>query len=176
MKKHVTVLSFFLLFHAGIAQTADPCSTPEAAQFDFWLGTWSGIYSDTLKPVLNIISKPIGNCLIEENFFDPNNSFRGKSLSAYNAKTKKWQQTWVDNTGAYISLTGEFNDGKMQLFNEMIKADGKKIIQRMLYFNITDTSFDWSWEASADNGITWATNWKIHYKRMEAKKGKYSKN
>lgn len=176
MKPLLTALGFFLFLHTITAQNANPCSTPEAAQFDFWIGIWHGFYSDTLKPALNIISKPIGNCLIEENFSDPNNSFKGKSMSAYNATTKKWQQTWVDNTGAYIALTGEFKDGKMQLFNEVVKPDGKKTLQRMLYFNITDKSFDWSWDASTDNGITWTTNWKIHYKRIEMKEGKHSKH
>ncbi len=148
-------------------QQHDPCNTAEAAQFDFWLGTWDAVYSDTLKPGLNIISKPIGNCVIEENFYDPNNGYRGKSFSVYNPATKKWQQTWADNQAGYIVLTGEFKDGKMQLNTEEIAANGKKTMKRMIYYNITEKSFDWNWEASTDEGKTWTVNWKIHYKRVK---------
>jgi hypothetical protein len=171
MKNILLGISLLFIFNSMSAQTPNThaCNSPEAAQFDFWLGTWEGYYSDTLKPALNIISKPIGNCVIEENFSDPNNGFLGKSFSVYNPKTKKWQQNWVDNQAGYLTLTGEFKDDKMQLNTEVVKPDGSKILQRIIYFNITADSFDWNWEASTDDGKTWTVNWKIHYKRLKAK-------
>lgn len=167
MKNNLSLLFFLLCFLAGHAQkpSVSACLAPEANQFDFWLGEWDAIYSDTLKPAFNKIVKPYDNCIIEENFSDPNTGFKGKSVSGYNPKTKKWQQTWVDNQGAYIALTGEFKDGKMQLNNEILKPDGKKVLQRMLFYNITRDSFDWSWDSSTDQGKTWTVNWKIHYVR-----------
>jgi hypothetical protein len=169
MKNIVLGISLLFICHSLHAQTPNKnaCSSPEAAQFDFWIGIWEGYYSDTLKPAQNIISKPIGNCVIEENFSDPNNGYLGKSFSVFNPKTKKWQQNWVDNQGGYITLTGEFTDGKMQLNTEVVKPDGSKILQRMIYYNIAADSFDWNWEASTDEGKTWMVNWKIHYKRMK---------
>ena len=169
MKNNLLFISLFFACSLCFAQKppVTNCSAPEAGQFDFWLGGWDAFYSDTLKPAYNKIVKPYDNCVIEENFYDPNTEFKGKSVSAYNSKTKKWQQTWVDNQGAYIALTGEFKDSKMQLNNEIMKADGKKILQRMLFYNISKESFDWSWEASTDDGKTWTVNWKIHYVRKK---------
>ena len=166
------ILFFFILFSGfSICKAQKPpvtaCSQPEADQFDFWIGEWDAIYSDTLKPAFNRIVKPYNNCIIEENFSDPNTGFKGKSVSGFNPKTKKWQQTWVDNQGAYIALTGEFKDGKMQLNNELLKADGKKVLQRMLFYNIEKDSFDWSWDSSTDEGKSWTVNWKIHYVRKK---------
>jgi hypothetical protein len=169
MKNILLGISLLFICNSMSAQTPNKnaCNSPEATQFDFWLGTWEGYYSDTLKPALNSITKPIGNCVIEENFKDPNNGFLGKSFSVFNPQTKKWQQTWVDNQAGYITLTGEFKDGSMQLNTEVLKPNGSKVWQRMIYFNIKDDSFDWNWEASTDEGKTWTVNWQIHYKRMK---------
>src|SRR5207253_2826782 len=82
-----------------------PCSAPEASQFDFWVGDWIATWGDTLHGT-NHIEKIFGNCTVHENFSDPNSNFLGQSWSVYNANYKQWQQTWVDNQGGYITLTG----------------------------------------------------------------------
>jgi len=43
----------------------------------------------------------------------------------------------------------------------------EKMTNRMVYYNIKQDSFDWSWEASTNGGKTWKQNWLIHYKRMQ---------
>ena len=43
---------------------------------------------------------------------------------------------------------------------------GSDIILRMVYYNITNGSFDWDWEKSTDNGKNWNIMWKIHYTRI----------
>jgi hypothetical protein len=53
----------------------------------------------------------------------------------------------------------------MILGREFQKADGTKIMQRMVFKNITPNSFDWSWEASKDGGKTWQVQWPIKYTR-----------
>jgi len=145
---------------------APPCSAPEASQFDFWLGEWDLTHSDTIH-ASNTVAKPLGNCVVEENFRDPSNKYSGRSWSVYSPQLKKWQQTWVDDQGAYLDLTGEFKDGKMQLNREYIGPKGKKVMQRMIYYNITKDNFDWNWEMSTDEGATWTVNWKIHYQRKK---------
>ena len=99
-------------------------------------------------------------------FNDPASNFIGKSWSMYNAATKLWQQTWVDNQAGYIVLTGKYADNKMILSTALVKtADGKENISRMIFYNISKNSFDWNWEKSTDNGSTWNLMWQIHYKR-----------
>src|SRR5581483_10916459 len=80
-----------------------PCSTPEANQFDFWLGNWDLTYNDTMH-ASNQITKELESCVIHEKFKDPATKYFGESWSVYNPKTKKWQQTWVDSQGGYIVL------------------------------------------------------------------------
>ncbi|MGZ3863339.1 MAG: hypothetical protein ACXVPF_09035 [Bacteroidia bacterium] len=159
-----------MLFAFSIsAQNAKPapCSSPEAAQFDFWLGDWNLTYNDTAH-AFNSITKEMGTCVIHEHFKDPKAKYFGESWSVYNQKTKKWQQTWVDDQGAYIALTGVFENNKMTLYTEpTIDAAGKRTQYRMLYHNITPEKFDWKWELTNDDGKTWKANWEIHYTRVK---------
>jgi len=111
-----------------------------------------------------------GNCTIHENFSDPKLGYLGQSWSVYNTNYKQWQQTWVDNQGGYIVLTGGMVADSMilstpeRIVPARISPSGK-LINRMVFYNIKSNSFDWSWQASADGGATWKTNWLIHYKR-----------
>src|SRR5215213_10042444 len=102
-----SVFTFLLLvcIQVSFAQNTKPCSTPEASQFDFWIGEWTATWSDTLHAT-NRIEKMFGNCTVHENFSDPKLNYLGQSWSVYNANYKQWQQTWVDNNGGYIHLTG----------------------------------------------------------------------
>jgi hypothetical protein len=146
-----------------------PCSAPEASQFDFWVGDWIATWGDTLHGT-NHIEKMFGNCTVHENFSDPNTNFVGQSWSVYNANYKQWQQTWVDNQGGYISLTGGMKGDSLILTTAertvpvKVSATGK-LMSRMVYYNIKPDAFDWSWEASTDGGQSWKQNWLIHYHR-----------
>jgi hypothetical protein len=90
---------------------------------------------------------------------------RGRSVSAFDSRAGKWKQTWVDNEGGYLDFSGEFKDGTMILSRESTGTDGSKVVQRMVWKNISPNELDWSWERSLDGGKTWQVLWPIHYKR-----------
>lgn len=145
-----------------------PCTAPECSQFDFWLGKWDLIDNDTVK-ASNVITKEMDGCMIHERFNNPAKNYKGESWSMYSPGLKKWQQTWVDNLGTYITLSGVFENGEMTLYTEPHTSNGMKTIKRMVYYNIKKDSFDWRWESSMDDGKTWQENWLIHYKRKKTK-------
>ncbi|MBI2682834.1 MAG: DUF1579 family protein [Acidobacteriales bacterium] len=151
---------------------APGCATPEAKQFDFrvgeWQLSWPAARQGQRDAGTNRVVKKMEACVIEEAFEGGKaNPLRGMSVSTYNARTKKWQQTWVDNYGAYLDFTGEFKDGQMVLWREATNPKGEKIRQRMVWKNIRPESLDWSWESSKDGGTTWAVNWPVHYERKK---------
>jgi len=90
---------------------------------------------------------------------------RGISVSTFDTKAHKWKQTWVDNQGGYLDLVGEFKDGQMILARDARGKDGSKVLQRMVFKNITAKELDWSWERSSDGGKTWQVVWPNHYRR-----------
>ncbi len=160
------------------APAASAHSAPEAKQFDFWLGEWelawpgeqTGLPAGQIGRGTNSVKAILDGAVIQENFVDnAPNSLRGMSVSVYNQRLGKWQQTWVDNQGGYLDFAGEFKDGKMILARSATTKDGKEIMQRMVWHNIKPDELDWNWEASQDGGKTWQVNWQIHYKKKQAK-------
>jgi hypothetical protein len=170
--RSVLLLTCTLIFSFCVAQNKPtPCSSPEASQFDFWVGDWILTWTDSLHGT-NHIEKLFGNCTLHENFADPKTNYLGQSWSVYNVNYKTWQQTWVDNQGGYIALTGGMVGDSMILKTEIkhvpesISASGT-IVSRMVFYNIRTDSFDWSWESSKDEGTNWTPNWQIHYSRKK---------
>ena len=148
----------------GQTTAVHPCNAPECSQFDFWLGEWELTWNDTTKGT-NSIKKILDGSVVSENFNDPGGHYQGMSWSMYNFQKRQWQQTWVDNQGGYIILTGNYNNGEMILSTQpVVSAQGKTIVSRMKFYHIQAASFDWNWESSTDNK-TWNLNWKIHYQR-----------
>lgn len=153
----------------SFSQTTDePCKSPEASQFDFWVGSWQLDWKDpdgSVKTGSNVINKIFGSCVIEENFSSGDKSYLGKSISMYNPVKKLWQQTWVDNGGSYLDFTGGLDGDKMILKRKGINRNGIEVLQRMVFYDITKNEFSWNWEYSKDDGATWNLVWKIHYTR-----------
>ncbi len=143
-----------------------PCSSPGARQFDFWLGDWDATWEGGRGT--NRVEKILDGCVIHENFDGGGpggNGLVGKSYSTYTPAMKKWRQTWVDNQGGYLDFVGGM-EGKTMILSRAAERDGKKFLQRMVWYNIGRDAFDWNWERSDDGGRTWTTQWAIHYVRM----------
>ena len=152
------------------AAQPNPCTAAEQKQLDFWVGewelTWPGATAGEIDHGTNSIKRILDGCVVQESFSGQDAMhLRGTSLSIFDTSTGRWKQTWVDNEGGYLDFVGEFKDGQMILRREAVRPDGTKVIQRMVWKNITANELDWSWEASRDGGKTWQVNWPIHYKR-----------
>lgn len=145
-------------------------SVRDSAYFDFWVGEWDLWWygKDSVKEFgTNSISKILDKSVIEENFkisTGTNKGFQGKSLSVLDSRTKKWKQTWVDNSGGYLPFTGGM-DGDNRYFGQEFEQNGKIIQQKMVFHSITPNSFVWDWSSSKDGGKTWNLAWRIYYTR-----------
>ena len=67
-------------------------------------------------------------------------------------------------TGAFLHFTGRFDDGKMVLVRDAV-VRGEACKQRMVWYDIEESQFNWNWERSDDGGQTWRVLWQIHYTR-----------
>ena len=170
MKKLINILLvlLFIIFQTITMAQNENSPVPDSCRFDFWVGEWNLEWKDTqgkTQTGTNNVMKILNDYVVLENFSTSDSSFKGTSASVYNKNLGKWQQTWVDNSGAYLDFTGEFKDSKMILSREAKRKTGEIIHTRMVYYNITKNEFDWNWEKSTDNGSTWSLMWQIHYKR-----------
>jgi hypothetical protein len=157
---------------AGTAPTPppNPCAAPEQKQLEFWVGewdlTWPAEKQGELGHGTNSIHRQFDSCVVQENSSGGDAMhLRGMSVSIFDTRARRWKQTWVDNEGGYLDFVGEYKNGQMILARDGVRPDGTKVIQQMVFKNITANEFDWNWEASADGGKTWQVMWPIHYKR-----------
>lgn len=90
---------------------------------------------------------------------------QGLSLVTFDRETKMWQQIWVDNFAARMSMyTGTFKDGKWSMGGEDL-MDGQKMFTRTTTYDITDKEFKWIMENSMDG-----ENWFISMRGVYIKK------
>jgi len=173
-QQFVAFLFVATVFWAQQTPGTPPCERPEQKQFDFWVGDWDltspGTKSGEVLHHHNTVKRILDSCIVQENFVgssapDQAPQLIGTSVSVFDVQSGKWKQTWVDNQGSYLDFTGEFKDNQMILSREATRPDGTKVLQRMVWKNITPNEFDWSWERSKDKGQSWEVLWPIHYKR-----------
>jgi len=171
MKRYLLIL--FLLI-VGISNAPAQISLTEIepeGYFDFWIGQWDLQWkaSDgTIERGTNKIEKILDGKVIKENFeatVGEMDGYIGKSYSVYNAQTNQWKQTWVDNQGAYLDFVGKFEDNDRIFLRHSQDSSGTSIIQRMVFYDISQDQFSWRWEKSTDDGKSWHILWKIAYRR-----------
>ena len=140
----------------------------DSHDMDFWVGEWTGtgksygpdnLVTETMCE--NSISKDFDGHVIHEHFKGA--GLTGESWSVWVPGRKKWCQTWVDNQGGYIPLSGE-KVGESVVLNTTHLPEAKSY-NRMVFKNIQKKQFDWDWEATSDGGKTWQPKWQIHYTR-----------
>lgn len=168
--KRLAALAIAAAAHCHAAQGLPTygCDSPEARQFDFWVGEWDLAYVEDGRAATSRsrITKILGGCaLLEEFSGPPGTRLEGRSLTTFDRVSRRWKQTWVDNTASYLDFTGGWADGRMVLTREA-RITGGRFLQRMVYRDIHPDSLKWLWQRSDDEGHTWTTLWEIDYKRV----------
>ncbi len=154
---HFLCLTLLALGFVGTgvhAQTPLPPAPPETHQFDFWLGEWNVTTPDGKPAGTNRIESVSGGRALLENWTGAG-SGNGKSLNAWNAEKKTWQQFWVGNDGGVLELAGGLVDGSMLLRGDHT-VNGKRTLERITWTPMPDGSVRQLWEQSTDDGKTWA--------------------
>lgn len=169
MKKAANLLiAFSLLPVLLIAQNNQMDSTT----YDFWVGKWDAQWQNANGSTgsgTNHVFKVFDGTVLEENFAITGGTqagFLGKSISIMDANNQ-WHQAWADNQGGYYDFIGEVIGDKKIFKTKLVERDGKKIIQRMVFYDIKKDSFSWDWEGTQDGGETWNLQWRINYTRQK---------
>jgi hypothetical protein len=180
-------LPFFLLFVVAVtAQAAEPaaaqakaaaslaaaqaarCPDPEFRQFDFWLGDWDTFESDNSTP--NSIARArvtpmVAGCAIRE-LYEQTDGLIGDAILSYDAVRKVWQQTWVDNRGSLLVVSGAFKNGAVTMEGEMHLRSGTKVLQRITWKIEGDGVREFS-TRSKDGGKTWEPFFDVLFKKRK---------
>lgn len=155
-------------FYSNAQQApAKPCSMDTMyRQFDFWIGEWE-VYGAKGKAGTSRIELILDSCIILENWTSARAGYSGKSFNTYNASTRQWQQTWVDNSGGSTEyLRGQAGKDMIVFYaDKNTGADGKNFLRRLTFYKLSSDKVRQHGERSNDEGKTWITEYDLEYRR-----------
>lgn len=142
----------------AVLDTLRPCGSESHRAFDFWIGEWK-VTSPARAGWVAQSSITVGNdgCSIHEAY--RSQGYTGNSINFYDASDEKWHQTWIDNQGAALYLSGDITEGRMVLANEN---------SRITWSMQPDGKVRQLWEATPDEGKTWNVAFDGYYERLAA--------
>lgn len=145
------------------AQDPRPCSATEHRQFDFWLGDWDVRGQKGQLLGTSRITSILDGCAVQEEWTSASGKTKGVSHNAFNPATRRWHQTWVDNSASRLDLIGEFS-GSAMVMEQRTHGEGAKI-DRITWTPLGDGRVRQVWDVSADGGVTWKTSFDGFYSR-----------
>jgi ketosteroid isomerase-like protein len=174
MQKSIALFVFCCLLGAANAQTGKlPCSRPEYRQFDFWIGEWEAFGTNGQKAGDSRISLRLDSCIILEEWtsaaLQQGLRYAGKSFNTYNAVTKQWQQTWVDNVGGTNEyMQGRYENNQMVFYSTPFKFNKDSVaIRKMTFTSLSADKLRQHGEISKDEGQAWTTEYDLEYRRKK---------
>ena len=158
----------------GAVATPDARTGSAVHDFDFYMGTWR-VHHRRLAERLagneewqqfegTSRAWPIlgGAGNIDDNVLElPAGAYRAVSLRSFDPKTGQWAIWWLDgrNPGRLDPpVVGRFENGVGTFIGDDA-FNGKPILVRFIWSDITETTCRWEQAFSPDGGETWEVNW-----------------
>lgn len=139
----------------------EPCvARAESHQFDFWVGEWNVVNAAGQPAGHSVVQKILGQCVILENWTDGQGG-EGKSLNAYNAQLKMWQQFWTDQFGTVT----EYRESEWVGPSLRLTAHVGYTQVRMTFTPVDSNTVRQFGERSTDGGKTWTPSFDLYYHR-----------
>lgn len=160
--------------NSNTAETSPPVERDGQHDFDFEIGTWKSHGSRLLHPLTGSTSwvdfdgisvvRPVWNGranLVELEADGPlAGHIENLSLRLYNPQSQQWTLYYSSSKSGTLSVPtiGEFKNGRGE-FYDMELINGKNILVRNVWSDITPTSCHFEQAFSEDAGKTWEVNW-----------------
>ena len=165
----------------AMAQAAPPAAaaTPAVAardgqhDFDFEIGTWRTHLRRLVHPLTgsnewveldgtSVVRKVWDGRanLVELEADGPGGHIEGLSLRLYNPQSHHWSLNFANSRGGSLAqpTVGEFRSGRGEFYDQEM-YNGRMILVRGIWSDITANSCRFEQSFSADGGKTWEVNW-----------------
>jgi hypothetical protein len=141
--------------------------------FDFEIGTWKTHLTRLQHPLTGStawidyegtsVVRKVWNGranLVELNVDGAAGHIQGLSLRLYNPKSHQWSLNYANASGGVLGqpTVGEFKNGRGEFYDQEA-FDGRVILVRNVWSDITPTSCRFEQAFSGDGGKTWEVNW-----------------
>jgi hypothetical protein len=175
-----------LQFFQEASSASSPSPQPQKERdgqhdFDFNLGTWKTRVSRLVHPLTgskqwveydgtSVVSKVWNGraSLFELDVSGSAGHIEGVGLRLYNPETHQWSLNWANSSDGIINkpMIGEFKDGRGEFFDQE-EFNGRMILARNTFSNITPNSSRFEQAFSDDGGKTWETNWVMTFTHQD---------
>ena len=168
LRRALVAVAGFAFATLCVAATA-PAARDGSHDFDFNTGSWKTHLKRRLHPFsgsnefielngsVEVRDVWGGAAHLEEiNADGPTGHWQGLSLFLYNPAAQQWSQNFVNaKSGLLVSgLIGSFTNGRGELFQQDT-LDGRTILVRGVWSNVTPDSHRYEESYSEDGGKTW---------------------
>lgn len=147
--------------------------------FDFQIGDWTVAHrrlrrrlagddswdefpgTCAMRPVIG----GLGN--VEDNHLElPDGPYRAAALRLFDPARRRWSIWWIDGRTLALDapVHGGFENGVGTFIGED-SFEGRPILVRFTWSEITATTARWSQAFSEDGGATWEPNWNMRFRR-----------
>jgi hypothetical protein len=186
----IVLTSVILLTVRPLARAAEEAAPQAAASqrdgqhdFDFNIGTWKTHIRRLVHPLtgsttwmeLNgtVTVRKIwdGRAQVEEVEADgPNGHFEDMQLALYRPETHQWTLNFADSADGALSVPaiGEFKNGRAEFYDQET-LNGRAILVRIVWSDITPNSHRFEQSFSDDGGKTWEPNFVANVTRDNPK-------
>jgi hypothetical protein len=167
----------------GMAQQSSPAATTDvqpaaerrdgSRDFDFEIGTWKTQLKRLVRPLTGsttwvelegttVVRKVWGGRanLAELKLDTADGPVHVLSLRLYNPQARQWSLNAANASSGTLSVptVGEFKDGRGEFYDQEV-FDGRTILVRNVWSDITPDSCRFEQAFSDDGGKTWEVNW-----------------
>jgi hypothetical protein len=150
----------------AVRANRQPCmKDPVHRQFDYWLGEWDVEVAGQIV-ARSSIQMILGECTVYENYWRLDGTYAGKSFSMWDAQQSRWEQHYVDTTGASRDWFGKL-EGERMVFYQRPDANGGSGVQRMIYTKEGPDKVRQTIEGSTDGEKTWSAGFDGLYIRKK---------
>ena len=154
--------------------------------FDFELGTWKIHLKRLLRPLTGSndwvefdgtsVTRKVWNGRAELEEFETDGSaghIEGLTLRLYNPESHQWSLYWATSRNGILEqpMIGEFKNGRGE-FLDQAPFNGRAILVRYIWSDITPNSAHFEQSFSDDGGKTWEVNWITNQTRVPDASGK----
>lgn len=141
--------------------------------FDFELGTWKIHLKRLLHPLTGsttwvefdgtTVTRKVWNGRANLEEFETDGAaghIEGLTLRLYNPQSHQWSLYWATSKDGALGLPtiGEFKNGRGEFFDQEM-FNGRSILVRYIWSEITPNSAHFEQSFSDDGGKTWEVNW-----------------
>ena len=148
------------------AKPPRPCAEAVHRQFDFWVGSWE--VKDAKGKVVghNKIESILGGCALRESWKSTSGRSVGHSFNAV-GPDRRWHQTWVDNQGTLLRLSGGLDARGRMVMSETVTTAAGTVVHEIAWTPRPDGTVEQRWRTSKDGGKTYADAFLGVYHRQD---------